>query len=184
MVQPIVLLDRDGTINVEKNYLADPDDLELIPDSAKAIARLNHSGAWSAVVTNQSGIARGLLTEVDLKRIHERLNAVLAEAGARLDGYYYCPHHPSDGCRCRKPEVGLLQQAATDAECEIGQVFMVGDKEADIAAGRSFGATTLLVRTGYGRETDQRSEVRADYVVDDLSAGVDLILGKLEILSE
>jgi len=146
----LALLDRDGTINVEKNYVLDPADLELIPNAAAGIRRLRELGLKVAVVTNQSPIGRGLLTQDGLDGIHERLAALLEGEGARLDGIYVCPHAPGDGCRCRKPGLELLERAAADLGADLSRSFFIGDKRIDIECGRAAGATTILVATGYG----------------------------------
>jgi len=171
----LVLLDRDGTINVEKEYLSDPEGVELLGNAAEGIRRLRDSGLKVVVVTNQSGIARGYFDEVTLKSIHERLLSLLEAEGARLDGIYVCRHHPDERCPCRKPETGLLQQAAEEFRADLSQAFVIGDKAADIECGRRVGATTLLVRTGYGEEVAAQGGAGADCVVADLGEAADVI---------
>lgn len=169
-----VLIDRDGTINVEKHYLSDPDQLELYPGAGAAIRRLNQAGYGVAVITNQSGIARGYFDLATLDRIHARLGELLAAEGARVDGIYLCPHGPDDDCACRKPLPGMVEQAVAEHGFDPAQAVMIGDKEMDVELGHAVGATTFLVRTGHGAKAVAGS--RADHVVDDLAAAVGVIL--------
>lgn len=173
-----VLIDRDGTINVERHYLSDPDQLELIPGTAAAIRRLNAAGLGVAVVTNQSGVARGYFGLDQVARVHDRMVAMLAAEGAAIDGIYLCPHGPDADCTCRKPLPGMIEQAAAEHGFDPARAFMVGDKEVDIGLGRAVGATTFLVRTGYGR--DYEAATKADHVVDDLAAAAAMIVRMLD----
>jgi D-glycero-D-manno-heptose 1,7-bisphosphate phosphatase len=174
MSRRFVLIDRDGTLIVEKNYLSDPNQLEIIPGAPAALRRLQEAGWGVCMVTNQAGIARGLFDQSQLFRVHARLAEMLAEFDVRLDGVYFCPHGPDDGCDCRKPRPGLIMQAIAEHGFDPQQSFVVGDKDVDVGLGRAVGAKCILVRTGYGRRHEQF--VVADYVVDDLPAAVDLIL--------
>ena len=122
-----VYLDRDGTINEEVNSLDNPDRLRLIPGAAEAIRLLNEAGILAVVVSNQAGIGRGYFSAATVEAIHERLAELLATQGARLDGVYYCPHHPSEGCECRKPKAGMLMRAAREHNIDTQRAFMVGD---------------------------------------------------------
>lgn len=175
MSKRFVLIDRDGTLNVEKNYLSDPAELELIPGAGAALKRLRDAGFGIAVVTNQSGIARGYFDLDRLAQIHARLGELLAAEGALVDGIYLCPHGPDDDCACRKPLPGMIEQAAAEHGFDPARAVVIGDKEADVELGRGVGATTILVRTGYGRKTEAKGS-RADHVADDLPAAVDIIL--------
>jgi D-glycero-D-manno-heptose 1,7-bisphosphate phosphatase len=166
----IVLLDRDGTIVVERNHLTDPEGLELLPNAAAGIRKLNELDLPVAVVTNQAAVGRGLLTRERLKTIHARLLLVLAREGARLDGIFFCPHVPEDNCQCRKPATGMLEQAARELDGDLARSFLVGDKASDIAAGRAAGCRTLLVKTGYGAAQTFPAGEEPDAVVDDLLA--------------
>ncbi|HEY5312727.1 MAG TPA: HAD-IIIA family hydrolase [Pirellulales bacterium] len=170
-----VLLDRDGTINVDCDYLCDPHRLELIPEAAGGLRRLAGLGLGLVVITNQSGVARGLIRPEQLEAVHTRLGEMLDNEGIALDGIYACPHGPADGCGCRKPLTGLVEQAARELKFDPRQAFMVGDKASDIELGRRVGAITLLVRTGYGTETERAGLARADYVVDDLAQAAEAI---------
>ena len=175
-----VLLDRDGTLIVERNYLSDPDQVQLIPGAAAGLRRLADRGLGLVVVTNQSGIGRGLFDEAKLAEIHQRLIEALRAEQVELDAIYFCPHHPDDACGCRKPRPALALRAAAELGFEPARAFVVGDMASDVALGRAIGATTLLVRTGHGAATLARGEARADYVVDDLPAAAE----RIEVLLE
>jgi D-glycero-D-manno-heptose 1,7-bisphosphate phosphatase len=162
------LLDRDGTINVEREYLSDPAGVELLPNAVAGLRRLRALGYGLIVISNQSGVARGYFTMADVAAVNARLTALLREHGVTLDGIYVCPHAPDDNCACRKPAPGLIQQAAREHGFDPRASVMIGDKAIDIETGRQVGARTVLVRTGYGREFEARGEARADHVADDL----------------
>lgn len=180
-----LFLDRDGTINVEAEYLSDPDRVELIPGSAEAIREANEAGIRVIVITNQSGVARGLHSEADVLAVHRRLEELLAAHRARLDALYYCPHHPDVGsppyrkvCNCRKPKTGMLEQAAKSHGIDLASSFVVGDKCSDIEAGRNARCGTVLVLTGYGRI--ESGLCRPDHVADNLYAAWHHIRGILQ----
>lgn len=163
-----VLLDRDGTIIVEKHYLSDPDAVQLLPEAAEGLRRMKELGFGLVVITNQSGIGRGLLDEARLSGIHARMNALLEKEGVVLDGIFHCPHLPEDQCPCRKPDRGLADDAARALEFNTAESFVIGDKECDIDLGRRLGAKTLLTLTGYGTQTQARGVAKPDFVVNDL----------------
>jgi len=175
MSRRCVLLDRDGTIVFERGYIRDPDEIELLPGAAAALRRLAKSGLALAVVTNQSAVGRGLLTEERLAEIHQRLRELLAAEEVALGGIYFCPHVPEDGCACRKPETGLFDRASRELGFRPSESFVIGDKECDVELGRRAGATTVLVRTGYGDEVDKDRSVLPDYVADDLAGAAGII---------
>jgi heptosyltransferase-2 len=176
-----VFLDRDGTINREPGgYVTGPEKLEMIPGSAQAIARLNRSGIRVVLVTNQSGIGRGLFTVGDLERIHLRLLDELAQAGARLDAVYFCPHHPDDGCRCRKPETLMVDRAVEELAVDLCRAYVVGDQTRDIHLAQRVGAKGVLVLTG-PNSRDAKTELESArtppvHVAADLAAAVTWIL--------
>jgi D-glycero-D-manno-heptose 1,7-bisphosphate phosphatase len=183
--QAAVFLDRDGTLIEDIGYLRFPDEVALYPWSVDAIRALNHAGMPVVVTTNQSGVARGLFTEPMVEEVHRRLSSLMDGGGARIDAYYYCPHHPDAtvaayrrSCDCRKPGCGMITQAATDLGLDPARSFVVGDKWADIGAARAAGARGVLVRTGYGaiEETQPSPDVTADAVVDNLVEAVSWIL--------
>lgn len=158
--QAAVFLDRDGTINEETGYMDRLEKLKLIPVAAEAIRLINASGMKAVVVTNQSGVARGLFDEAFVEAVHIRLREMLWAERAFLDGIYFCPHHPTEGreryrmtCDCRKPAPGLLLQATADLNLDPVRSYMVGDTLKDIEAGARAGAQGVLVRTGYGSES-------------------------------
>jgi D-glycero-D-manno-heptose 1,7-bisphosphate phosphatase len=180
---PAVFLDRDGTLNVEKEYLYRPADFEFIPGAPEAIFRLNQAGCKVLVVTNQSGVARGYFGLEEVERLHRHIAARLAEHGARIDGFYVCPHHPTEGqgtlrrsCACRKGEPGLLLQAAAEHGIDLARSYMIGDKEADIEAGERAGCTPLLVLTGYGTATADKVAADRARRFADLAGAVEWIL--------
>lgn len=154
MSNKAVFLDRDGTINVDKGYVHHIEDWEWIPGAIESIAALNHAGYLVIVVTNQAGIARGYYTDKEVAALHEWMNRELVKHGARIDGFYYCPHHPefSDECKCRKPLPGLLLQAKRDLDVDFANSWLIGDKHSDVQAGLAAGVKPILVMTGYGTE--------------------------------
>lgn len=176
-----VLLDRDGTINFEKHYLSDPRQLSLLPGAAAGLRAMREMGLGLVVVTNQSGIARGYFDSARLEKIHDRLHELLGAAGVELDGIFFCPHGPDDGCPCRKPRPGMAHAAAREFGFRTDEAFMIGDKDCDIQVGRNIGATTFLVRTGYGADTASKppkgpaDACRPDHFVANLSAAATII---------
>lgn len=171
-----VLIDRDGTLNVEKHYLSDPAQLELIPGAGAALRRLKAAGFGIAVITNQSGIARGYFDLARLDQIHARLRELLTAEGVTIDGLYFCPHGPDDDCLCRKPLPGLVDQAVAEHGFDPRQAITIGDKEVDVELGHAIGGGGILVRTGHGAKAEAKG-TKADYVADDLPAAVEFILG-------
>jgi D-glycero-D-manno-heptose 1,7-bisphosphate phosphatase len=147
----LVVLDRDGVINVDSDrYIKSPDEWVAIPGSLGAIARLHAHGFGIVVVSNQSGIGRGLFSEATLAAIHSKMRAAIEGAGGAIDGIYYCPHRPDEGCRCRKPSPGLLEQIETDFGCSLENTPFIGDKLTDVEAAVAVGARPILVSTGDG----------------------------------
>ena len=156
-----VFLDRDGTINEDAEYLSDPNKLKLIPGSGEAIRLINEAGLLAIVLTNQSGVARGYFPEAQVGVVNKRLDLLLAQEGAKVDAYYYCPHHPTEGiapyrmeCDCRKPKTGMIEKAVKDMNIDFKASYMVGDKLSDLQMADDAGAKGILVRTGYGRKTE------------------------------
>src|SRR2546422_1086690 len=167
---PGVFLDRDGTVCEEVGYVNHLSRCRLLPRSAEAIRLLNEAALPVAIVTNQAGVARGYFTEEMIQAVNERVRSLLGERGARVNGIYYCPHHPSAGeppyraeCECRKPKPGLLLRAAREIGIDLPRSFLVGDSSRDIEAGQRAGVTPVLVLTGDGRGEweDQRERVIA-----------------------
>lgn len=169
-----VLLDRDGTLIAERNYLARVEDVELLPGAAQGLRLLHQAGLGLAVLTNQSGLGRGYFDWPALNAVHAHLTQLLADEGVSLDGIYVCPHTPDDDCDCRKPQLGLVQHAAAELHFDPAASFVIGDKPCDIELGRRIGAVTFLVRTGYGALWE-REGLPADYIVDDALAAAQII---------
>jgi D-glycero-D-manno-heptose 1,7-bisphosphate phosphatase len=180
-----VFLDRDGTVNEEVDYLTSPRDLRLIPRSAEAIRRANDLGLKVIIVTNQSGVARGLLTEAELLSVHRSLTGLLADEGARVDGIYYCPHHPSEGtdeyrkeCDCRKPKTGMIERAMREFRIDPTRSYVIGDRTVDVEMAKNAGARAILVLTGYGRNElvlCERDGIPLDFVAEDLHDAMDFV---------
>lgn len=175
MSDKFVLLDRDGTIIVDKHYLHDPDGVELLPGAAEGLKRMQDMGYRLAVLTNQSGVSRGYYDEASVHACNERMEELLAGHNVRIDGVYYCPHSPDDGCDCRKPATGLMDQAVEVHGFDPREAVMIGDKKADMGVGRNSGAKTILVRTGKGAEQEVVCRDLADHVVDDLLAAAEVL---------
>ncbi len=180
-----IFLDRDGTINEEVDYLRTPEELRLLPGAAEAIREANENCWVTVLVTNQSGIARGYITEDGLEQIHSRLHSLLSSQQAFIDAIYYCPHHPSIGngayravCACRKPQPGMLQQAAQKLDLDLSRSFIIGDRMIDIQTGINAGTGTILVLTGYGKEElalCRQHNVPIDHVADNLFEAIQFI---------
>ncbi len=168
MSKRYALLDRDGTLIVEKNYLSRAEQVELLPGAANALRNLRAMGWGAILISNQSGIARGYFTWDDLVGIHLRLERLLAEQNAILDGIYVCPHLPEERCMCRKPSPGLIRQAALEHAFNPADCVVVGDKACDLELGRRVGAQTCLVLTGYGQIFEETRLHLADYVLDGI----------------
>ncbi|MCP9439458.1 MAG: lipopolysaccharide heptosyltransferase II [Nitrospira sp.] len=176
-----VFLDRDGTLNPDPGYIRSPDQFELFPGVAKALAKLKQVGARLIVVTNQSGVARGLLSLRDLEAIHEKLAHLLGEAGVSLDAVYVCPHHPDDGCHCRKPKTGLIDRAVCDHAIDLSRSYLIGDQVRDMELAKRVGARSVLVTTG-AIEPKQVDGLRdaglvPDRVASSLEEAAEWILG-------
>lgn len=171
-----MLVDRDGTLIVEKHYLCDPDEVELISGAAQALKQLQDAGWGICMVTNQSGVARGYFDMSQLASVHQRLVEKLARVDVHLDGIYVCPHSPEADCGCRKPSPGMIHDAIAKHGFDPSKAWVIGDKEVDVALGHAAGAKSILVRTGYGTQYEATS--KADFVVDNLLAAVELILSR------
>lgn len=180
LARPAAFLDRDGTIIHDAEYLGDPDRVVLLDGAAEAVRRLNVAGMPVVVVTNQSGIARGLLTAADYGRVEARLDAMLAAAGAHVDVTMMCPHHPdfTGPCDCRKPGVLLYTQAAARLGLDLATSVYVGDRWRDVAPAVRFGGRGFLLRTGAATEDDfaRASAEPAIAVVDSLAVAVERLL--------
>ncbi len=171
-----VILDRDGTLIVERNYLSSPDGVELLANATEGLRRFKELGWGRLVVTNQSGIGRGYFTGDTVNAIHDQMAALFARRGAEIDGIYVCPHAPEDDCDCRKPRTGLVLKAAADWGFKPSDCLFIGDKACDIDLGRALGGSTILVLTGYGTEHWQTGLARPDFVVRDLSEAAEVAM--------
>lgn len=177
-----VFLDRDGTINVEMpNYLTDIRKLEIIEAAYEAIGLLNKHGYKVFVATNQSCINRGLLEEAELHRIHKKMDQMLTAKNAIVDAFYYCKHAPDEGCKCRKPNTGMLDQAVKEHGIDLSRSFFVGDRRFDIGAGKNGGCKTILVKTGAGLESIEKLKAQEpqdhpDHIAEDILGAVHWIL--------
>jgi histidinol-phosphate phosphatase family protein len=157
-------------MNRDVPYCRRPEDFELFPNTARAVKRLNESGYKVIIITNQSGVARGYFTEETLARIHRKMLNQLAEGDARIDGIYYCPHHPDDNCDCRKPKPKMVLQAAQEHDIDLQRSFMVGDKPLDIQLGQNVGCRTVLVPSD--SDNDGPVLCSPDYTAADLYQAV------------
>ena len=174
-----VFLDRDGTINTEVDYLNSIKDLRLIRDAAKAIRILNQNQIKVIIVTNQSGISRGLFSIDDLENVHNELKRRLRRKGAYIDAIYYCPHHPDDGCLCRKPKDRMFKLAAKDFDLKLNKCYVIGDKLADIKSAHNISAKGILVRTGYGKSEQNKlreADIMPDHIAENLYKAVKWII--------
>ena len=184
MPREAFFLDRDGTLIEEVHYLSEPSQVRLIPGAAEAVRVLNSAGMLVVIVTNQAGVARGYFPESRGAEVHDRLSALLAAHGARIDAYYHCPHHPTEGvgeyrveCDCRKPRPGLLLRGARELDIDLARSWMVGDKLSDAEAGAAAGCRTVLVRTGHGDELPTalpHPDLNLAGVVSDLTEAIAL----------
>jgi len=183
-VPPLVILDRDGVINEDSDaYIKSPDEWIAIRGSLEAIARLNQAGIRVVVATNQSGIGRGMFSLETLNAMHAKLQASLARVGGHVDGIFFCPHAPDDGCACRKPKPGLLLEIAERFSQSLHGVPFIGDSPSDLAAARAVGAEPILVRTGKGERTLGKSiDLTGVRVFDDLDAAVTMMLKESALL--
>ena len=181
-----IFIDRDGTLNEDTGYIATPEELILYPWTAEAVRLINNSGFKAIVITNQSGVARGMYSERALGRIHSKMIEQLAREHARIDAVYFCPHHPEVGdaryriaCECRKPRTGMLDAASREHNIDLARSFVIGDKASDIKLAESAGARAALVMTGYGRQTlahPDRWPCKPAFIAENLLEAVRQIL--------
>lgn len=175
-----IFLDRDGTLNADPGYIKSPDQLELFPGVPEALARLNRAGARLILVTNQSGIARGLLSQGDLAAIHAKLTHMLNRAGASLEAIYFCPHHPDEGCDCRKPKRGMIDQAVRERGVDLERAYLIGDHMRDIELAKRVGARSILVTTGVVRPQESEglkaTGLDPDWIASSMTEAADWLL--------
>lgn len=179
-----VFLDRDGTINDDPGYVNKAQDFRLLPRVGEAVAKLNRAGFLIVIVTNQSGVARGIIDPKELDRIHERMDELLKKSGAKIDLYKVCTHHPLKDCECRKPKATMLLEAAAQLDVDLSQSFMVGDRISDLVAGKNAKVKGVgLVRSGHGLETEKDPDAKEhfDFIGDSLFEVVEWILGSVSV---
>lgn len=162
-LKPAVFLDRDGVLTEEKSYITVMEDFKIFPYAEDCIKRIHNKGYYAIVITNQSGIARGLLTEKVLQEMNRYL---ILQTG--VDAVYYCPHHPDAGCNCRKPQKGMFDMACRDFVIDMEHSYMVGDRAGDIIAGQNIGVRTILLESGYGTARLEKN-VKPDFIFEDLT---------------
>jgi D-glycero-D-manno-heptose 1,7-bisphosphate phosphatase len=171
--RPAVFIDRDGTLIEEVNFLSSVDDLQVFPYTADALRMLKEKGYWIVVVTNQSGIGRGIYSEADMHAIHE---AMQAELGGAIDAFYFCPHLPDEGCECRKPGLGMINFAQRDMAIDLERSWMIGDKRIDVETGQAAGIGAALVLTGYGLKHKDELIRAPDVISENLLQAVERIV--------
>ena len=179
MPSRFLLLDRDGTLIVEKNYLHDPAEVELIPGAALALSSARKDGWGIVCVSNQAGVGRGYFDSTAVELVNDRIETLLNAKGASIDHYYFCPDHPDLPSTHRKPAPGMAIKAAKDFDIDLAASVVVGDKSADIDLGKAIGASTVLVRTGYGTEHEAAGDCEPDFIIDSL-ADLSAILEQLQ----
>jgi D-glycero-D-manno-heptose 1,7-bisphosphate phosphatase len=168
---PAVFIDRDGTIMEDRDYCSDPSDVKLFPGAPETLRRLKSNGFKLIIMTNQSGIGRGLFTLDQYRAVEAE---VLRQFGAGLiDATYFCPHLPGQQCSCRKPATGMILEATREYQIDLSRSFLVGDKEIDVECARNAGVRSIRVKTGPQRDT---SDSTADWVAEDLRAAVEIVL--------
>lgn len=176
MLHKAVFLDRDGTIAKDVHYCRRVEDFQILPKAAEAIRSLNKEGYKVVVITNQSGIARGYFTEETLSMIHRKMHSDLQNSGAFIDAVYFCPHHPDDGCECRKPKPTLLIRAAKEIGITLGQSYMVGDDIKDVQAGLAAGCRTVWLRSDGIAPAEMSQDQLAHHIASDLAQAVEWII--------
>lgn len=177
MAKSAVFVDRDDTLIADVGYCKDPDKIRLLPGVVEGLQKLNQARVAVIVVTNQSGVGRGFLTEDELAAVHVRLRMELEAVGVSLQAIYHCPHLPQDNCSCRKPRPGLLLRAASEMNLTLKTCFMIGDRVLDLLAGKAAGTRTILVSN---KERSELTELKhlADFVVRDLVEASSVILNQ------
>lgn len=178
-----IFLDRDGTINIDKDYVHKIEDWEFLPHALEGLQILSQREYKLVIVTNQSGIGRGYYTQHDMEKLHNYVTSLLKEKNIEIAGIYFCPHTPSDKCICRKPETELLKKAAEDLNINISDSYFIGDKTCDIKMGRDSGCKTIMVQTGKGGK-DGEYDVIPDFIVHDLYEAAKLIVKGEKMSSE
>jgi len=178
----VVLLDRDGVINRNKDdYVKTVDEFVFLPGALEGLAKLKEAGITTVVISNQAGVGRGLIEPSELERINRKMLCAVAEHGGEIAGLYYCTHRKDEGCHCRKPQIGLLQTASADLGFDLAEAFLVGDAWSDIEAGRRAGCRTVLTLTGKALAKDVEAwDCKPEHIAVDLPSAVDWILAQCQ----
>ena len=176
MKKPAIFLDRDGTLIEEVNFLSRVEDLRLFPYTAESVRLLKENGFLVIVVTNQSGIGRGVYDEAAMRAIHDQIQVDLSGA---IDGFYFCPHLPCDGCDCRKPGLGMINAALADFEIDMSRSWMIGDKKIDIETGEQAKIRTAFVLTGYGQQHKASLQGTPNVIADNLGDAAKAIVDSI-----
>jgi histidinol-phosphate phosphatase family protein len=171
-----ILLDRDGTLVFDRVHLGDPDGVELLPGVLTGLRLLQQAGIRRVIVSNQSGIGRGLLSHGQVAAVHDRLKALLYDDGLTLDGIFYCPHSPEESCPCRKPQMGLAREASVQMGVDLARSVVVGDTDADVGLAEGLGVPSILVLTGSGPATLEAGQVQPHFAVTGLEEMARIIL--------
>jgi D,D-heptose 1,7-bisphosphate phosphatase len=176
MKKRAIFFDRDGTLMIDKDYLADPAQVELIPGAVTALQEAQQLGYLRLVVSNQSGVARGMITLEQVRAVNERFLEMLARENVTLEGLEFCPHHPdfTEPCECRKPGRGMVDRFRQRYEIDLGASYVIGDSHVDLALARNIGAGMILVETGYGSEVKQQltAQQQPNFVAADVLAAI------------
>ncbi|MCG3203488.1 MAG: D-glycero-beta-D-manno-heptose-1,7-bisphosphate 7-phosphatase [Elusimicrobia bacterium] len=175
-LKPAVFLDRDGTLIDERGYLSDPEKIFFYPCVYEALRNLHRAGFRLVVITNQSGVGRGYFSLKQLSKINQRFKKILAKKGARVDGIYFCPHHPEAGCLCRKPGVALARRAARDLNLDLKRSFVIGDQMTDMNMSSKLNIPGVLVLTGFGRSNRLKAKGVAKKITSNISTAARWIL--------
>lgn len=174
-----VFLDRDGTINVDTGYISDPDELVFIRGAKEGVRLLKDKGFSVFVVTNQSGVGRGYFSIEKLKTVNDRLHGEFTKEGIIIDGIYFCPHHPNDKCRCRKPKPKMVLDIAEQHRIDLGRSYFIGDKLIDVQTGKNAGCRTVLIDTGTNPHIEDEDDwTQPDFIAKDLHSAAKWIVKK------
>jgi D,D-heptose 1,7-bisphosphate phosphatase len=181
-----IFLDRDGTLNEDPGYISDPDKVVLFPDTGEALSLLKKYGFLLIIISNQSGIARGKITNKEVDAVNSRINSLLSEYKVKVDAFYYCPAHPdynnAEECDCRKPSPKLVFEAVKEFDIDLEKSYFIGDAVSDIQCGKNAGIKTILVRTGKGEESFsilQKENNFPTFVADNLLNACNFILADI-----
>jgi histidinol-phosphate phosphatase family protein len=178
---PVLFLDRDGTLIEEGEYMKHPRQVRVLPGVYRALRELKSKGFRIVVVSNQSGVGRGLITPRQMRSVHQKFESDLRRHKVVLDGFYFCPHHPGRGCGCRKPKPGMLKQAARELNLKWRSAISVGDRPSDVELGQRTGGLGILVKSGYGAAwARSKNKGRPDHVAKDFAAAARWILKNTE----